>query len=86
MNISDDGTVKCNFEGIAQSKRHDEDCTEEIKESIKKLVGENADVSVSVADEVAPYEEISQDGESDELFFDNAAFAVSDILLRNHRR
>ena len=86
VNISDDGTVKCNFEGIAQSKRHDEDCAEEIKESIKKLVGENADVSVSVADEIAPYEEISQDGESDELFFENAAFAVSDILLRNHRR
>lgn len=86
VNISDDGTVKFNFECTAQSKRHDEDCAEEIKEYIKKLIGEDADVSVSVADEIAPYEEVSQDGETDELFFENAAFAVSDILLKNCRR
>ncbi|MBD5140285.1 MAG: hypothetical protein HDT25_02550 [Ruminococcus sp.] len=86
VEISEDGEVKFNIYSAGQSKRSDnEDCAEEIKESIKKLIGGNADVSVSVADGIAPYEEISQDGESDELFFENAAFAVSDILLRNHR-
>lgn len=86
VNISDDGTVKFNFECTVQGKRHDEECSEEIKECIKKLLVENADVSVSVADEAVPHEEVSQGGETDELFFDNAAFAVSDILLRNYRR
>lgn len=38
VNISDDGTVKFNFECTAQGKRHDEECSEEIKECIKKLV------------------------------------------------
>lgn len=87
VEISEDGEVKFNIYSAGQSKRSDdEDCTEEIKECIKKLLGENTDVFVSAADEAVPYEEISHGGETDELFFDNAAFAVSDILLRNHRR
>ena len=87
VEISEDGEVKFNIYSAGQSKRSDdEDCAEEIKESFKKLIGENTDVSVSAADETVPYEEISHGGETDELFFENAAFAVSDILLRNHRR
>ncbi len=86
VEISEDGEVKFNIYCAGQSKRSDsEDCAEEIKECIKKLVGENADVTVSAADEAVPYEEISRGGERDELFFENAAFAVSDILLRNRR-
>lgn len=87
VEISENGEVKFNIYSAGQSKRSDdEEYSEEINESIKRLVGENTDVFVSAADEAVPYEEISRNGETDELFFENAAFDVSDILLRNHRR
>lgn len=88
VEISEDGEVRFNIYGSGQSKRSDcdEEYSEEIKESLKKLVGKNTNVCISAAEETVPFDEINRNGERDELFFENAAFGVSDILLRNYRR
>lgn len=88
VEISEDGEVKFNIYSAGQSKHSDsgDDCAEEIKESIKKIVGKNTDVFASEADKIVPNDEISRNGELNKLFFDNAAFGVSDILLKNYRR
>lgn len=86
VEISEDGEVRFNIYGSGQSERSDyEDCTEEIGVSLKKSVGENTNVFVSAADEAVPYEEIKQSAVQDELYFGNAAFGVSDILLKIRR-